>query len=359
MSVSGCGVLAVLLAASGAAGAPAPVTCGPATASVNDLSDRGREQIRSGRFGEAEACFLRAREKSGGSVQWTNLGSMYWDWAKELHVAGKDDESKRRIAQSAAAFEGALKAKDGPPPAAVHHLLAGDYFNLGKKDKAIAELEKLLLRPDAQPADRERAHDLLDKFVREPLAALSEKAWEDHDELFKEGSGLVSPHMVLAGKAREPLTGADKADVKKGIDRLKRVVAMERRNWPAYWMMGKAHEALGDERAAYEAFRRAGAIHPYHPDVAREEANALLNLRRASEGVAAARRAVKYNPEDPGLLANLALAQLLDGDVAAAEANATKAQAAAPDDAVTKSLLKVIAEVKAGKRPRPKKLPIN
>lgn len=139
--VSGCGVLAVLLAASHASGAPAPTACGPATASVNDLSDRGREQVRNGRFAEAEACFLRAREQQSGTVQWTNLGSLYWDWAKDLHAARKDDESKRRLAQSAAAFEGAFKAKDGPPPAAVHHLLAGDYFNLGQKDKAIAELE--------------------------------------------------------------------------------------------------------------------------------------------------------------------------------------------------------------------------
>ena len=353
------GLFAVVLAASNVPGASAPEACGPKTTSVKALLDRGIDHAKNGRFAQAEPCFLLAREQSSGSQQWINLGSLYWDWAKELHAAGKNDESKRRLAQSAAAFEGAFQAKDGPPPALVHHLLAGDYFNLDQVDKAIAELEKLLLRSDARPADRERAHDMLDTFVRAPRAPLSEKAWAEHDASFKEGSGLVSPHMVLAGKARKPPTAADRADLEKGINRLKRVVALDPRNWSAYWMIGKAHQALGDERGAYEAFKRSGAIHPYQPDVAREECVALLNLERTAEGVAVARRAVKYNPEDPGLLANLALAQLLNGDLATAETNATKAQAAAPDDAVTKNLVKVIADVRAGKRTRPKSLPLD
>ena len=198
---------------------------------------------------------------------------------------------------------------------------------------------------------------MLDRFVREPVAPSSEKATAEHNALVQEGIGLISPHLVVAGRVRKPLSAADKADLKKGIDRYRRVVALDPRNWSGYWMMGKAQEALGDERTAYESFKRAAAIHPYHPDVAREESLALLHLGRASEGVVVAQRSVKYNPEDPGLLANLALAQLLNGELATAEANAAKAQAAAPDDKVTQKLVQVIADVKAGNRPRPKKLP--
>jgi tetratricopeptide (TPR) repeat protein len=353
----GC-LIALVLAASTAPATSAPLTCGPRTTVVKDLQDRGIDHARHGRFAEAEPCFLLAREQASGVQQWTNLGSLYTDWGKALLAAGKDAEAKPRIEQSAAAFEAAFKAPGGPPPAQAHYLLAGDYYTLGQRDKAIAQLEKLLLRSDAQPADRERAHHMLDSFVRDPPVALSEKAWAEHDAAFKEGSGLVSPHLITAGRVLKPATAADRADLKKGIDRLKRVVALNPRNWSAYWFMGKAQEALGEARAAYEALKRSGAIHPYHPDVAREECVALLNLGRASEGLSVARRAVKYNPEDPGLRANLALAELLDGDVAAAESDAVKAQAAAPDDAVTRSLLKVINEVKAGKRQRPKKLPI-
>jgi len=353
----GC-LLALVLAASTAPAASPPLTCGPRTTVVKDLQDRGIGHATHGRFAEAEPCFLLAREQVSGVQQWTNLGSLYTDWAKALFAAGKESEAQRRTEQSAAAFEEAFKAPGGPPIAQAHYLLAGDYYELGKRDKAIAQLEKLLLRSDAQPADRERAHHMLDSFVRDPPVALSVKAWAEHDQAFKKGSGLISPHLIVAGGARRTPTAADRADLKKGIDRLKRVVALNPRNWAAYWLTGKAQEALGDAPAAYEALKRAGAIHPYHPDVAREECGALLNLGRASEGLAVARRAVKYNPEDPGLRANLALAELLDGDVAAAEGDAVKAQAAAPDDAVTRSLLKVINEVKAGKRQRPKKLPI-
>ena len=48
---------------------------------------------------------------------------------------------------------------------------------------------------------------------------------------------------------------------------------------------------------------------------------------------------------------------MLDGDVGAAEADARKALAAAPEDRVTRNLVRVTGRVKAGGM-RPKKLPI-
>src|SRR4051794_41071076 len=200
--VRGCCVIVAVLAATTASGASAspPLTCGPRTTVVKALADRGIDHAKNGRFAKAEPCFLLARDLKSSAQQWTNLGSLYLDWAQELTALAKNDEAKRRLEQSAAAFEGAFKAPDGPPPARTHHLLAGVYFNIGKKAQAVPQLEKLLLRSDAEPADRERAHQMLDTFVREPLATLSQEAWEEHDALFEEGSGLVSPDIVLAGQ---------------------------------------------------------------------------------------------------------------------------------------------------------------
>ena len=182
---------------------------------------------------------------------------------------GTDRPGEERQSETAprAVGGGVRRRVQGPGRAAAaltHHLLAGVYFNIGKKAQATPQLEKLLLRSDAQPADRELAHHMLDTFVREPLVKLSEKAWEEHDTLFEEGSGFVSAPLHPGGSgAQASQRGGQGGPQEKGIDRLKRVVALEPRNWSAYWMMGKAYEALGDEPAAYEAFKRSGAIHPY------------------------------------------------------------------------------------------------
>lgn len=324
--------------------------CDGSTDSLVVLTDRGIAHAKQGRFAEAEQCLRPVSDRSDGSVQWMNLGSTYLDWATALIGEGKPDEAKRRLEQSTDAFEAALRAPDGPPPAELHRLLAGNYYNLEHHGKAVAQLERLLLRSDATPADRKQAHEMLDIFVREPAPTITAEESAAHDEAFRKASELVSPSMVLAGTTPEPV---NRAKVVEAIGLLESALRHDPRNWAAYWILGKAHQALEDKPAAHDAFKRAAEIHPYHPDVAREQCLALLALDRAAEAVTVAQRAVNYNPEDPGLVANLALAQLLHGDVAAAEQNASKALAAAPDDPVTGTLVKLIADVKAGTTARP------
>lgn len=326
------------------------IVCDGSTDSLVVLTDRGIAHAKQGRFAEAEQCLRPVSERSDGSLQWMNLGSTYLDWATALIGEGKADEAKRRLGQSTDAFEAAFRAPDGPPPAELHRMLAGNYYHLGHHGKAVAQLERLLLRDDAAASDREQAHEMLDVFVREPAPATTAEESAAHDAAFRKASEIVAPSMVLAGTTPEPV---NRAKVVEAIGLLESALRHDPRNWAAYWILGKAHQELEDKPAAYDAFKRAAEIHPYHPDVAREECLALLALDRAAEAVPVAQRAVNYNPEDPGLVANLALAQLLRGDVAAAEQNASKALAAAPDDPVTGTLVKLIADVKAGTRARP------
>ena len=64
--------------------------------------------------------------------------------------------------------------------------------------------------------------------------------------------------------------------------------------------------------------------------------------------------AIQAKPHDPGLVANLALAYLAKGDVAQAKSCAVQATGRDGQDAVSQSVLRLICEVEAGKRPIPK-----
>ena len=74
-----------------------------------------------------------------------------------------------------------------------------------------------------------------------------------------------------------------------------------------------------------------------------------LALGKGREAVEAAERACRNRPEDPGLLANLGLALLIAGDVDESLSVTRRALGLAQDDAITRSLLRGIEDVKGGK----------
>jgi tetratricopeptide (TPR) repeat protein len=177
-----------------------------------------------------------------------------------------------------------------------------------------------------------------------------------HNQLFKEGSDLISPYMPLHGvEPKDASTGIAQREIKTGIDKLKQVVVLNPQNWAAYWVMGKAYQALGDSQNACESFKASWDIHKANADVAREYMFECLNLGRGAEGVTLAEQALTLEPNEPGLIANYALALLIDGKVDAAEKEVQRALQLDGTDKVTKDLQKIIGEVKSGKRPCPTK----
>lgn len=126
------------------------------------------------------------------------------------------------------------------------------------------------------------------------------------------------------------------------------------RNWAAYWIEGKAYQALDDNVAANKAFEVAYKLQPGNANVAREYAQSSMALGRAQEAISATRHAIEIAPEDAGLQANLAIAYLIAGQ----NQDALRAVAASlrmnPSDAITLRLKKVIDDVLAGKRRQPR-----
>jgi hypothetical protein len=79
----------------------------------------------------------------------------------------------------------------------------------------------------------------------------------EYTEAYRRGSGLVSRHMNLHDRERAAAEMRE-AELREGIRLLQRAVAIQPRSWPAWWLIGKGHQALGDHPRAYEAFRLPG-----------------------------------------------------------------------------------------------------
>jgi Flp pilus assembly protein TadD len=177
----------------------------------------------------------------------------------------------------------------------------------------------------------------------------------EYQQAYRQGSELLSRHIDLQGREPAPSPKRE-AEVREGIRLLQKAVALEPRSWPALWLLGKGHQALGDHPRACEAFRDAARLSADNPDVPREFCLECLHLGKFGEAVAAARQAVRLKRSDPGLQANLALALLLNGDIDEALDQAEQAAARAPRDDINQFLLKVATDVKEGRLPQPRSL---
>jgi Flp pilus assembly protein TadD len=119
------------------------------------------------------------------------------------------------------------------------------------------------------------------------------------------------------------------------------------------WALGKIHQRLGDQPAAFAWFAKAHAVKPDQPDVAREAGIAALDIGRFADALALCQTAVRHSPDDPGLVCNLALAHCLAGQDAEAERCAADAVQRDPKDAISATVLNFIRDVASGKRRRP------
>jgi len=151
----------------------------------------------------------------------------------------------------------------------------------------------------------------------------------------------------------DPVNPSDK--IKEGIKYLDAVTKINPDNWAAFWLKGKAYQALGDPVLAYDEFKKACDIEKENPDVARELMIESLNLGKGEEDVEIGEHALSLKPNDPGLMRNLGLAYLINGEIEKAEEVTRQAIALDPQDEINKQILNIIREVKSGKRAQPRK----
>ena len=178
----------------------------------------------------------------------------------------------------------------------------------------------------------------------------------DHNRLYLQSIALVQDHLPLSDRPdnHRPPGFFLRRRLRKGLRLLDQVVAINPRNYAALWTGGMVARRLGDLEAALDRFRRAHALRPDQPDVAREAAITASHLGRPAESIEFTRRALFACPNDPGLTANLALYYLYNQDPVTAKSLAATALAADPADRITAQVVRLIDDVLAHRRPCPR-----
>jgi Flp pilus assembly protein TadD len=145
---------------------------------------------------------------------------------------------------------------------------------------------------------------------------------------------------------------AEKAQ--KAISLFEQALAIKPDNWASMWALGKIYQRMGDDATALEWFTKAHRIEPTKPDIIREASLCAMNLGKGKEAVGFTSAAIELNPDAAGLVANLALALLLDNRPQEAKEKAEHAVNANSKDVVPRNVLQFINEVISGNRPRQK-----
>ena len=174
--------------------------------------------------------------------------------------------------------------------------------------------------------------------------------------LFSRASELASDLLVIEGRPATTLASAEKERLLEASGLLASAAARNPKAFGTWWMLGKVRQRLGDHRAALEAMGRAVECNPSQVDGCREYVFACLEVGDGPEAVRMARRACELRPEDAGLRSNLAVAQLIAGQLEEASATVAAALQADPADKITRALAERIASVRTGRRPVPRTL---
>jgi tetratricopeptide (TPR) repeat protein len=176
-----------------------------------------------------------------------------------------------------------------------------------------------------------------------------------HRTALKRAIDLIEPHMWLAGQSPSA-GGRREVDLREGIHFVDAALRIIPKSWAAWWVRGKALQALGDHEAACDSLRRAHDINGNDLDVSRELVTECLETGRSTEAVRLAEAMSCREPQNAGLLANLALAYLMDGRLDEASRAADAASKFDVTDSVIALVRRRIDDVRTGRWPQPSRL---
>ena len=176
---------------------------------------------------------------------------------------------------------------------------------------------------------------------------------EEHNRAFERAAQLVRGEIILHGH-RPPSspTASVRSKLERALQLFVRVLELNPKNWGAMWLVGKVHQRLGDQSAAFTWFVRAYGVNPSQADVAREASLCAMSLGRSEEAIAYARSAVESQPSNGGLQANMALALLLAGRLDEAKTAIDEATAGGAADTISQTVASMIDHfIAVGRKP--------
>ena len=175
--------------------------------------------------------------------------------------------------------------------------------------------------------------------MREPN---SSEARKEAQKLWEKACALTKGELVLhENQGRKPPNFWVRLKLKRAVKLYERVLQLVPNHWNSMWILGKVVQRLGNERSAFDWFVKAWDQTPRNVDAAREAALSAMNLGLARHAIEYCEEALKLEPNEPGLICNLALAWIHDGKPDEALAKAKLAVELNPKDSVSVSVMQL------------------
>lgn len=177
---------------------------------------------------------------------------------------------------------------------------------------------------------------------------------EEINAIYQASCDKIIPYIRLEDSNQgDPNSEEGKASLIEGIKGFETVISFSPANWSAHWMIGKAQQALQQHESAYNAFLKAYRNSLTDENVMRELAIECLQTKRFQQAVHYCYVAMEFALEDYTLWPNMAVAQMFNGNLEESESWAKKSLVRLPGDVVATNVLRIIAEIRDGKRPQP------
>jgi tetratricopeptide (TPR) repeat protein len=299
---------------------------------------KGAEHASSGQLDEAEFWFRRLLASwPGYPAGMADLGSV---------TIKRADASSNLEAKTQYRLEALIwfrRAVESDPDCHIPKIrihFARTLALTGNEREALDVLEDILAN-EAFSVDIHNEAELLAEDIRDGRA------------LFTRATELIRDHVLEPPST--PLTAVDRSYLEQGRELLDQAVK-RKDSFASSFFLGKVAFRLGDLDAALEALLHAHEIDPEDPDGCRELGWVYLELERANDALPIIRHAVELRPDDAGLHGNLALVLLLTGNVGDARSEAATALTKDPNDTINQGLVKLIDDIVAGRRQRPRSL---
>jgi tetratricopeptide (TPR) repeat protein len=312
--------------------------------------EKGAEHGRAGRFADAEWWFTRVTWDWPGYVP--AHGNLAEATRERLRLQPDLDEPVRRRLRERVReqYQAAIAGYHAHPHESLITAMVRAHLSLAEmaiEDRAFELAERTLRECLALPA----IADDDDANARKALKWVTERY-----DLFEAAAKVLDPYLDLMDRAgRRIETPEERVQVVRALEDMERHYQLDPANWRAAWFLAKGRAAVDGVEAALAVWRRARTAHPAEIDIARETSLALLRTENAAEAVVIDRAITGLHPADATLWCNLAVTELLNGNLAEARRVLSESRRLDPSDRIAQNLERRLAEYESG-RPLPRNL---
>jgi tetratricopeptide (TPR) repeat protein len=188
-----------------------------------------------------------------------------------------------------------------------------------------------------------------------PPQADSARETSEAQRLYERACALTKGEFLLhETQHRKAPSFWTRLKLKRAATLFKKVLALAPHNWASMWLLGKTLQRLGDERAAFDWLAKACEEPHNNANVPREASLSAMKLGLGRQAIELCEATLKIEPGNGGLICNLGLAYLHNGQPEEALMQVKRAIEADPADSVSRNVQRVIEHIIAKKAPCPK-----